>query len=62
MACTREFQLGQSFQPSELPLSNSDLLEDLLHFAYRLPTKQRRSHVHLFVLKGRREVIQLGRS
>ncbi len=40
MACTREFQLGQSFQPSELPLSDMDLLEDLLNFAYRLPVAE----------------------
>lgn len=40
MACTREFQLGRPFQPSELPLSDTDLLVDLLHFAYRLPVPE----------------------
>ncbi|MBM5570725.1 MULTISPECIES: hypothetical protein [Deefgea] len=44
MACTREFQLGQPFQPSELPLSDIDLLEDLLHFAYRLPVTEVQRH------------------
>ncbi|WP_223938156.1 ATP-binding protein [Chromobacterium violaceum] len=44
MACTREFQLGQPFQPSELPLSDTDLLEDLLHFAYRLPVAEVQRH------------------
>ena len=44
MACTREFQLGRPFQPSELPLSDSDLLEDLLHFAYRLPVVEVQRH------------------
>lgn len=40
MACTREFQLGRPFQSSELPLSDAELLEDLLHFAYRLPVAE----------------------
>ncbi|MDZ4105702.1 MAG: ATP-binding protein [Nitrosomonas sp.] len=40
MACTREFKLGRPFQPSELPLSDAELLEDLLHFAYRLPVPE----------------------
>lgn len=44
MACTREFQLGQPFQPSELPLGDVDLLEDLLHFAYRLPVAEVQRH------------------
>lgn len=44
MACTREFQLGQPFQPNELPLSDTDLLEDLLHFAYRLPVAEVQRH------------------
>jgi tetratricopeptide (TPR) repeat protein len=44
MACTREFQLGRPFQPSELPLSDTDLLEDLLHFAYRLPVAEVQRH------------------
>lgn len=44
MACTREFQLGQPFKPSELPLSDTELLEDLLHFAYRLPIAEVQRH------------------
>ncbi len=44
MACTREFQLGRPFQPSELPLSDTDLLEDLLRFAYRLPVAEVQRH------------------
>jgi len=44
MACTREFQLGRPFQPSELPLSDTELLEDLLHFAYRLPVAEVQRH------------------
>lgn len=44
MACTREFQLGRPFQPSELPLSDTELLEDLLHFAYRLPVAEAQRH------------------
>jgi len=44
MACTREFQLGRPFQPSELPRSDKELLEDLLHFAYRLPVAEVQRH------------------
>ena len=44
MACTREFQLGRPFEPSELPLSDTELLEDLLHFAYRLPVAEVHRH------------------
>lgn len=44
MACTREFQLGRPFQPSELPLSDTELLEDLLCFAYRLPVAEVQRH------------------
>ncbi len=44
MACTREFQLGRPFQPSELPLSDTELLEDLLYFAYRLPVAEVQRH------------------
>ena len=43
-ACTREFQLGRPFQPSELPLSDTELLEDLLHFAYGLPVAEVQRH------------------
>lgn len=51
MACTREFQLGRSFQPSELPLSDTDLLEDLLHFAYRLPVAEVQLHARNCTLR-----------
>lgn len=51
MACTREFQLGRSFQPSELPLSDTDLLEDLLHFAYRLPVAEVQRHARNCTLR-----------
>lgn len=44
MAFTREFQLGRPFQPSELPLSDTELLEDLLYFAYRLPVAEVQRH------------------
>jgi tetratricopeptide (TPR) repeat protein len=44
MTCTREFQLARPFQPSGLPLSDTDLLEDLLHFAYRLPVAEVQRH------------------
>ncbi|PZU53479.1 MAG: hypothetical protein DI561_08960 [Thauera sp.] len=44
MACTREFQLGRPFQPSELPLSDTELLEDLLYFAYRLSVAEVQRH------------------
>lgn len=51
MACTREFQLGRPFQPSELPLSDTDLLEDLLHFAYRLPVVEVQRHARNCTLR-----------
>ncbi|QOH40210.1 ATP-binding protein [Burkholderia cepacia] len=51
MACTREFQLGRSFQPSELPLSDTDLLQDLLHFAYRLPVAEVQRHARNCTLR-----------
>lgn len=50
MACTREFKLGRPFQPSELPLSDTELLEDLLHFAYRLPVAEVQRHARNFTL------------
>lgn len=51
MAGTREFQLGRPFQPSELPLSDTDLLEDLLHFAYRLPVAEVQRHARNCTLR-----------
>lgn len=51
MACTREFQRGRPFQPSELPLSDADLLEDLLHFAYRLPVAEVQRHARNCTLR-----------
>ena len=44
MACTREFRLGRPFQPSELPLSDTGLLEELLQFAYQLPVTEVQRH------------------
>lgn len=44
MTYTREFQLGRPFQSSELPLNDTELLEDLLHFAYRLPVAELQRH------------------
>lgn len=51
MACTREFQLGRPFQPSELPLSDTDLMEDLLHFTYRLPVAEVQRHARNCTLR-----------
>lgn len=51
MACTREFQLGRPFQPSELPLSDMDVLEELLHFAYRLPVTEVQRHARNCALR-----------
>jgi hypothetical protein len=51
MACTREFQLGRSFQPSELPLSDTGLLEELLHFAYLLPVAEVQRHARNCTLR-----------
>lgn len=51
MACTRESQLGRPFQPSELPLSDTDLLEELLHFAYRLPVAEVQRHARNCALR-----------
>ncbi|RTQ32271.1 ATP-binding protein [Variovorax gossypii] len=51
MACTREFQLGRSLQPSELPLSDTELMEDLLHFAYRLPVAEVQRHARNCTLR-----------
>lgn len=51
MACTREFELGRPFEPSELPLSDTDLLEDLLHFAYRLPVAEVQRHARNCTLR-----------
>ncbi|WP_354519369.1 ATP-binding protein [Lysobacter enzymogenes] len=56
MACTREFQLGRPFQPSELPLSDTELLEDLLHFAYRLPVAEVQRHARNCTLSLARQV------
>lgn len=56
MACTREFQLGRPFQPSGLPLSDTELLEDLLHFAYRLPVAEVQRHARNCTLSLARQV------
>ncbi|MFX1682310.1 ATP-binding protein, partial [Mitsuaria sp. CC2] len=51
MACTREFQLGRPFRPAELPFGDTELLEDLLHFAYRLPVEEVRRHARNCTLR-----------
>ena len=51
MACTREFQLGRPFQPSELPLSDTDLLTELLYFAFRLPVTEVQRHARNCALR-----------
>lgn len=51
MACTREFQLGRPYQPCELPLSDMDVLEDLLHFALRLPVPEVQRHARNCTLR-----------
>ncbi len=51
MACTREFQLGRPFEPSELALSNLELLEELLHFAFRLPVTEVQRHARNCALR-----------
>lgn len=56
MTYTREFQLGQPFQSSELPLSDTELLEDLLHFAYRLPVAELQRHARNTTLALGRQV------
>ena len=51
MACTREFKLGRPFEPSELALSDLELLEELLHFAFRLPVTEVQRHARNCALR-----------
>jgi len=44
VACTREFQLGKPFEPAAEPLNDEDILEELLHFALRLPVTEVQRH------------------
>lgn len=44
MACTREFQLGEPFEPAAEPLNDEEILEELLHFALRLPVTEVQRH------------------
>jgi tetratricopeptide (TPR) repeat protein len=44
MACTREFQLGKPFEPAAELLNDEDILEELLHFALRLPVTEVQRH------------------
>lgn len=44
MTCTREFHLGKPFQPVEEAMSDEELLEELLHFALRLPVTEVQRH------------------
>jgi len=50
MACTREFQLGKPFEPAAEPLNDEDILEELLHFALRLPVTEVQRHARNCVL------------
>lgn len=51
MACTREFQLGKSFEPAAEPLNDEEILEELLHFALRLPVTEVQRHARNCALK-----------
>lgn len=51
MACTREFQIGKPFEPAAQPLSDEEILEELLHFALRLPVTEVQRHARNCVLK-----------
>jgi hypothetical protein len=51
MACTREFQLGKPFEPATQSLSDEDILEELLHFALRLPVTEIQRHARNCALK-----------
>ena len=44
MASTREHQLGTSFEVSQAPLTDEELLAELLHFALRLPVAVVQQH------------------
>jgi hypothetical protein len=51
MACTREFQIGKPFEPAVQPLSDEEILEELLHFALRLPVTEVQRHARNCALK-----------
>lgn len=51
MACTREFQVGQPFEPAAEPLNDEEILEDLLHFALQLPITEVQRHARNCALK-----------
>jgi hypothetical protein len=51
MAYTREFQLGKPFESTIQPLSDEDILEELLHFALRLPVIEVQRHARNCALK-----------
>lgn len=51
MACTREFQLGKPFESATQPFSDEDVLEELLHFALRLPVTEIQRHARNCALK-----------
>lgn len=51
MACTREFQLGKPFEPAAEPLNDAEILEELLHFALRLPVTEVQRHARNCALK-----------
>ncbi|CDG80804.1 putative uncharacterized protein [Janthinobacterium agaricidamnosum NBRC 102515 = DSM 9628] len=51
MACTREFQLGKPFESATQPLSDEEVVEELLHFALRLPVTEIQRHARNCALK-----------
>src|SRR3546814_10105902 len=44
MACTSESQLGEPFEPAAEALNDEEILEELLHFALRLPVTEVQRH------------------
>lgn len=51
MASTREHQLGGAFELSQEPLSDEELLAELLHFALRLPVAEVQRHARSCALQ-----------
>lgn len=51
MACTREFQIDKPFEPATEPLNDEEILEELLHFALRLPVTEVQRHARNCALK-----------
>lgn len=51
MAVTREHQLGSPFKPGEEPLSDEELLAELVHFCLRLPVVEAQRHARDCLLR-----------